>query len=671
MRSTAAFSLSSLHASWDRIPTRLWDAALILLALIVRFWRLGYHSVWFDEAVSLSWAQSDLRHTWAVTMRLVEDKHPPIYYTLLHLWQRMLAWVGLDYSDAALRALGSILGALTVWGILLLARATGNRLAGWISALLVALSPILVWYSQELRMFQPAATGIVWFAYALWRAWHTPTPGRRLVWWAAAVIAIDAALYSYLFSAFVLPAAGLSMLALLVRTRDWRRFGESALALLAAGLIFLPLARNAWVVNSAESTPGRAFENFAANLLRLLQNDTVWRVPWDLPWINAALACFALLVLAGLTMPWPRPLHTTAFDRTWLWIWIGVPLLIANVLLTRSHSIFDHDRYLLFMAPFMLWAAGRGCAILIARVWPLGLALTVAAAALLLLALPPLWTPARARENWRAAADYILDYRTADPSLPASVVTHVDYTQQALSWYLRQTTDQESLPIFFPFGGTLTPDDVDTVIAPPLEGIVAFGSATLWLTQSHLEGVDDSRLVEGWLTQRFPIITEQYPAGIKLSGYMLQGQFDELPALADAAIYPDAELAPGLRLLACEVMTPVTAATDEQMHPPSAWVHVRLWWQATAPLATDYIATAQMVGPEGVWGDRLHRPTESLRLWPTSTWQPGTIVRDELDINLNPVTPAGTYPVVVGAATVEDAAAPVNGTVECGRVTVE
>src|SRR5690606_22206550 len=92
MRSTAALSPSSLRASWDRIPTRLWDAALILLALIVRFWRLGYHSVWFDEAVSLGWAQSDLRHTWAVTMRLVEDKHPPIYYTLLHFWQRMLAW---------------------------------------------------------------------------------------------------------------------------------------------------------------------------------------------------------------------------------------------------------------------------------------------------------------------------------------------------------------------------------------------------------------------------------------------------------------------------------------------------------------------------------------------------------------------------------------------------
>lgn len=672
MRMSLPASFAALRAGAARPPDRVLDAALVLLALAARAWRLGYHSVWFDEAVSLHWAGMDLRHTWAVTMQLVEDKHPPVYYSLLHLWQSFLSWFGLGHNDAALRLLGSLLGALTVWGILQLARASGTRAAGWVAALLVALAPLLVWYSQELRMFQPAATGIVWCAYALWRAWHTPAPGRRLLWWGLAVVALTAALYSYLFSAFVLPAAGLSLLALLIHTRAWRRFVEGALALLLVGLLFLPLARNAWSVNAAESTPGRAFADFSANLLRLLQNATVWHAGWDQPWLNLALAFFAGLVLVGLLLPWPRrrqpsPLPPT-FDRVWLWIWLGVPLLIANLLLSRSRSIFTQDRYLLFLAPFILWAAGRGCAALYARLKPLGIMTGLVAAGLLLAALPPLWTPARARENWRAAAAYILDYRAATPGLPSAVVTHVDYTHQALEWYLRQTTDQETLPVFFPFGGALGPDDVETVIAPPLEGIVEFGAATLWLTQSHLEGVDDGRLVEGWLAQHFPVITEQYPAGVKLSGYMLRGQFDALPALSPAAVYPDAELAPGLRLLACEVMTPVVAARDDFLHPPSGWVHVRLWWQATTPLGADYIASAQMVGPEGVWGDRLPRPGEALRFWPTSTWPPNTIVRDELDINLNPVTPAGEYPIVVGAAGASGA--PVNGTVECGRVAV-
>jgi len=110
----------------------------------------------------------------------------------------------------------------------------------------------------------------------------------------------------------------------------------------------------------------------------------------------------------------------------------------------------------------------------------------------------------------------------------------------------------------------------------------------------------------------------------------------------------DAELAPGLTLAACEILTPVVSAQDEAMHPPSGWVHVRLWWRADGEIDDDYIATVQMVGPEGVWGDRLYRENEALRRSPTTSWETGEVVRDEIDVNLNPVTPPGEYPIVVG-----------------------
>ena len=124
----------------------------------------------------------------------------------------------------------------------------------------------------------------------------------------------------------------------------------------------------------------------------------------------------------------------------------------------------------------------------------------------------------------------------------------------------------------------------------------------------------------------------------------------------------------GLTLAACELLTPELSARDEVSHPPSGWVHVRLWWRADAPLDDDYIAMAQMVGPEGVWGDRLYRGNEALRRWPTSTWQPGELWRDEVDINLNPVTPPGEYPVLIGV--MDGEGQPVGEWVECGRVRV-
>ena len=63
---------------------------IVALAAVARFWRLTYHSLWFDEAVSLQWATSNPVWTWQRTFSLAEDKHPPGYYLLLHSWIDLL-----------------------------------------------------------------------------------------------------------------------------------------------------------------------------------------------------------------------------------------------------------------------------------------------------------------------------------------------------------------------------------------------------------------------------------------------------------------------------------------------------------------------------------------------------------------------------------------------------
>jgi hypothetical protein len=296
------------------------------------------------------------------------------------------------------------------------------------------------------------------------------------------------------------------------------------------------------------------------------------------------------------------------------------------------------------------------------------LAAGVAIVALTAAGLPRLWTPAAARENWREAAAYVAAYQRASPGLSAALLAHVDYTATALNWYLDPVLPVDQLPLFYPFGSALTPESAGDLVGPPLDGIAATGAATLWLTQSHLEGVDDSHVVEAMLGGRHAIITEQYPAGVKLTGYALQSWFDALPPLAETAVRPQAELAPGVVLAACEILTPRLSATDDFLHPPSGWVHVRLWWQAAGPVTADYMATVQMVGPEGVWGDRLYRDNEALRRWPSSAWQPGPYLRDEVDVNLNPVTPPGRYPVVVGLRAADGTEAV--GKAVCGEVEI-
>jgi 4-amino-4-deoxy-L-arabinose transferase-like glycosyltransferase len=690
------------------LRTHLPELLVLLLALATRLWGLDYHSLWFDESVSMTWARSTPDYAWESTFHLVKDKHPPAYYLLLHFWRQLFVPFGLENNDIALRLLGSLLGVLTVLALLLLVRRLSGRPTALLAGVLTALGPALVWYSQELRMFQPAATALTWSALCLCAACGSPQGARRFAWWLGMVAALTLAVYSYLFAAFALPAAGIVLLAPLWswwrrrRPSDLRIFGEGAAALAVTAVLFLPLARNAWLANASDGTPGRAFMNLGANLLRQLEVATVWRVDW--PWLPAALVLFGGLLLAGLLLPWPNsrtgssspvalpasasaaslvhaatshsPVGTQGSqgslllsDRLFLWAWLGAPLLVGNLLLARNDTIFAEDRYFLYLAPFALWAVARG-AVALGEHWrPAGYLVAAAAVVLLVAALPRLWSPAMLREDWRAAANYVADYQEASPGLPAAAVAHVDYTRTPLNWYLRKRLSRDQLAVFFPFGGALVPEEVEQVVAPPLRGIEETGVATLWLTQSHLEGVDDARLVEGWLNAAYPLVTEQYPTGVKLSGYAVQHTFPTLPELGSYAVSPRAELAPGLLLAACEITTPVVAARDERMHPPSGWVHLRLWWQATGPIDSDYVATVRMVGPEGVWGDRLYRDNETLRRWPTSTWQDADYRRDEVDVNLNPLTPAGTYPIVVGLL---DAEGQEQGkTVECGRVTVE
>ena len=634
-----------------------WLPELLVLALagLTRFWRLGLHSFWFDEAVSLGWAAKDPATIWRSTFPLVEDKHPPAYYLALHFWQQLLEPIGLDRNDAALRSLGAILGVLTVLGLLLLARRLSGRPTSLLAGSLAALSPALVWYSQELRMFQPATLGLVWAAYFLATAPGRERASRRWLDWLALVLAFEYALYSYLFSALALPAAGLALLALVRRPRkgqgpgfDWPRLGEGVLALAITGGLFLPLALNAWAVNGRESTPGRAFAAFLSTLWRQLDIFTLWRVAWPRPWETLVLALFAGLLLAGLLLRLGSNPRNDSPDRLFLLLWIGLPLLLGGGLQATNQAVFREDRYFLFLAPFALWAVARGGVALSQR-WPaLGWTGSIGALLLLLLALPQVWSPALYRENWRAAADYIADYQDRSPGLPSGVVAHVNYTDQALRWYLEQRYPPEELPIFGLFGQPLTPDQMEEVIGPPLEGMETFlGAHTLWLTQSHLAGLDDQGLVERWLDEHYPRITEQFPAGIKLTGYALRTRYDALPALGPEATFPEQELAPGLVLAACEVMTPRVRAQDETMHPPSGWVHLRLWLTARARLDADYPVVAEVLGPEGVWGRSLEREKDTLHRFPPSQWPVGPVIRAELDVNMNPVTPPGTYSVVV------------------------
>ncbi|MFC2023772.1 glycosyltransferase family 39 protein, partial [Chloroflexota bacterium] len=118
---------------------------ILLLALGLRFYGLDAHSLWNDEGTSVAIARLD---PISIARNAALDIHPPLYYWLLSGWVRMLGT-----SEAAVRSFSALLGVLLV----AVTFALGHRLAGrgvaLLAALLSAIHPFQIYYSQEARMY--------------------------------------------------------------------------------------------------------------------------------------------------------------------------------------------------------------------------------------------------------------------------------------------------------------------------------------------------------------------------------------------------------------------------------------------------------------------------------------------------------------------------------------
>jgi mannosyltransferase len=125
-------------------------AAVVVVLLVValgaflRLYRIGAQPLWVDEASSLLFAQGSLAQLWSWST-LVDPGNPPLYYSLLH------GWLVLGDSEATLRLLSALFGVLTIPLVYALGRTIRDHRLGIVSALLFAISPFQVWYSQEAR----------------------------------------------------------------------------------------------------------------------------------------------------------------------------------------------------------------------------------------------------------------------------------------------------------------------------------------------------------------------------------------------------------------------------------------------------------------------------------------------------------------------------------------
>ena len=602
--------------------------ALLLLGFGLRLCRLTFHSLWLDETVSIYLASFPLSEIFQQGMSL-QEPNPPLYHLLLHLWMRVFG-----SGEAAVRLLPAFLGTLYLPPIYLLGRRLFSPRVALLATMLAAINPFLVWYSQEARMYALVATITLWSLYCFVRAVDTP----RWSWWAAYAAVTVAGLYTHLYAVLILPAQLLFLLlcARGRRTALWRGVVAWALSLLS----FAPWLWRAWEL-SATTPSWRPALGLSSMLVECLEAFTMRSVPLHGAMRGSALVVLGIVFLAGLLLP----RVPQGGLRRWKWTmeeWrpnvllalaMLLPLVSAYVLSFRQ-QIFTVYYLIVIVAPFLLTLASAVDKAASFR-RAVGLASLLVVVGLFSYGLRHNWSLDNRKEEWRAAARYVEEHaRQGD-----AVLCHVDYTRIPFGYYYGG-----DLPVFAPFGG---PVGGTADVSAALGGLDSYD--TVWLVQSHTEQVDPDRAVESWLSNSFPVVTEQYPPGVEVKGYAVSHRLDSVPLTAHRV---DAIFDESIRLVAYEIEDGAYAATDDTYHPPSGWIHVTLYWEALDPLLVDYHATVRMTDDaDQVWGGSLERATGAMRFYPSSSWKPGEIVRDDYDVNLNPMTPVGEYSLEVSLFT--------------------
>jgi uncharacterized membrane protein len=228
-----------------RAPVLATLAALTALGLAVRFASIDVQSYHHDEVITalrvVPGSFGDMLHAVKES-----ESNPPLYYVLTWAWAKIFGT-----GEVGLRSLTALFGAATVPVGYLIGRQLASRRAGLVLAALIAVNPMLIWYSQEARSYALlvffGAVALLFFARAL-----NTARGRDLAFWA---LASALALCSHYFAAF--PVAIEALWLLVALWGRWRVVLPAIAAVGATGLALLPLANSqnnpdhiGWIENS-------------------------------------------------------------------------------------------------------------------------------------------------------------------------------------------------------------------------------------------------------------------------------------------------------------------------------------------------------------------------------------------------------------------------------------
>jgi len=375
--------------------------AAIIVAFALRIYRLDYQSLWEDEIHSVLRGNMSLADMLQDVLQT--QNHVPLYFAMMHYWQQFTG-----DREFAVRFFSLFWGVLSVAAIFRLGITFGRRSAGLIGALLLAISPFHVWYSQEARMY----TMVTFFMLGANYFFVKVLRGDSLREWFGYAVCTLLAIYTHYFACLI----PLSHFLFLFLNR------RALKTVLLKWLIWMGAIASAYLPWIVTVILARAHGAHGPNI--------GWIAP--IRWMDPLLTLyvfglgatadprFTLNYLSALTLLSVLSLaifqilrgNKLELEGQMLVHWLLTPLLLISIIscgvAMQHHFSLYMDRYLIIISPAFLILVAYGLSSL-AR-WHRGLAMVASAIMLISITLSLhnlYFSPEYHREDWRGASVYL------------------------------------------------------------------------------------------------------------------------------------------------------------------------------------------------------------------------------------------------------------------------
>ena len=324
-------------------------SAIVLLGFVLRFFDLGKESLWLDEAVT--YYNTNATSIGGVLTAAYNDRSPPLHF--IALWGVRL----FGSSEFWLRFPSACAGIVTIVVIFFLAREIADEKAGLISALLLAVSPFAIYYSQEARFYAFAVLFVTVAYYAFFKA----CKGRQWYDWTLFGVACAAAFYSHFYTSFAIITLFIGYFIIRIKEFDFSKWSGKIGSIkdiipndfnlfifggTVAFILVIPIIGSFLHQNQYFST--RTF-NWGLSF---------WSIPFAtfsaFSFSNEIVAVlFIILMIAGLWMTW----RLNKYSAITLGFCLFVPVIISMYL---SSSIPFNVRYHMYLITIFLVIVGIG-----------------------------------------------------------------------------------------------------------------------------------------------------------------------------------------------------------------------------------------------------------------------------------------------------------------------